>query len=127
MVYTPSEAAKAVGKTKTTILRAIRSGKISAEKDDYGRWRIEPSELHRVYPPAPEHDEPYVPIRTSVSDAEWAATKAELAAARATISALESERDFLRADVEAWRKQVQRKRLTWRGLFGGQSSAGNPA
>ena len=125
MVYTPSEAAKAVGKTKTTILRAIRSGKISAEKDAHGRWRIEPSELHRIYPPGtygPDHNGPDVPIRTSVSDTELVAAKAELAAARATISALESERDFLRADVEAWRGQAQRKLLTWRGLFGGDKA-----
>ena len=25
----------------------------------------------------------------------------------------------LRSDRDAWREQVQRKRLTWRGLFGG--------
>ena len=31
--------------------KAIQSGKISAEKDAHGQWRIEPSELHRIYPP----------------------------------------------------------------------------
>lgn len=51
MQYTAGEAAKAVGKNIATITRAIKSGKISASKDESGAWRIDPSELHRVFPP----------------------------------------------------------------------------
>ena len=36
---------------KTTIQRAIKNGKISATKGDIGSYEIEPSELHRVFPP----------------------------------------------------------------------------
>jgi len=50
MQYTAGEAAKATGKNIATITRAIKSGKISASKDALGAWRIEPSELHRVFP-----------------------------------------------------------------------------
>jgi hypothetical protein len=50
MSYTLGEAAKAVGKSKTTLHRAIKSGKISASKADDGSYIIEPSELHRLYP-----------------------------------------------------------------------------
>ena len=50
MPYTLAEAAKATGTNKTTILRAIRSGKITGTKDDHGSWQIEPAELHRIYP-----------------------------------------------------------------------------
>lgn len=50
MQYTAGEAAKATGKNIATITRAIKSGKISASKDTSGAWRIEPSELHRVFP-----------------------------------------------------------------------------
>lgn len=50
MQYTAGEAAKATGKNIATITRAIKSGKISALKDSSGAWRIEPSELHRVFP-----------------------------------------------------------------------------
>lgn len=50
MSYTLGEAAKAVGKSKTTLHRAIKSGKISASKADDGSYVIEPSELHRLYP-----------------------------------------------------------------------------
>ena len=51
MKYSLSEAAKATGKNKTTIQRAIKSGKISANKGDGGSYEIDPSELHRVFPP----------------------------------------------------------------------------
>jgi len=50
MAHTLGTAAKATGKSKTTIFRAIVKGKISAEKDVHGRWAIDPGELHRVYP-----------------------------------------------------------------------------
>lgn len=52
MKYSLSEAAKATGKNKTTIQRAIKNGKISAAKGDSGSYEIDPSELHRVFPPA---------------------------------------------------------------------------
>jgi hypothetical protein len=51
MGYTLGTAAKATGKSRTSILRAIERGKISAEKNVHGEWNIDPSELHRVYPP----------------------------------------------------------------------------
>lgn len=51
MKYTLSEAATATGKNKATIQRAIKSGKISAPKGPNGAYEIDPSELHRVFPP----------------------------------------------------------------------------
>jgi hypothetical protein len=53
MSYTLNEAAKATGKSKTTIHRALKSGKVSAIKRDNGAYAIEPAELHRVFPPVP--------------------------------------------------------------------------
>lgn len=52
MKYSLSEAAKTTGKNKSTIQRAIKSGKISASKGDSGAYEIDPSELHRVFPPS---------------------------------------------------------------------------
>lgn len=52
MAYTLSQAARACGRGKTTLLRAVRSGRISAVRDDItGTWLIEEIELHRVFPP----------------------------------------------------------------------------
>lgn len=51
MRYTLGTAAKATGKAKSTILRAIKSGTISAKKSHDGSYEIDPSELHRVFEP----------------------------------------------------------------------------
>lgn len=50
MKYTLSQSATATGKSKATIQRAIKSGKISARKASSGAYEIDPSELHRVFP-----------------------------------------------------------------------------
>lgn len=44
-----NQAAKEAGKSKKTLIEALKSGKMSADKVN-GRWEIDPSELFRVYP-----------------------------------------------------------------------------
>ena len=55
MSYSLGAAAAATGLNKTTILRAIKSGKISDTKDVLGQWWVEPAELHRVPKSVGEH------------------------------------------------------------------------
>jgi len=56
MPYTLMQAAEATGKSKSTILRSIQSGKLSASRDELTQgWLIEPAELHRLYQPV-AHD-----------------------------------------------------------------------
>jgi hypothetical protein len=45
------EAAASVGRSKVGLLKAIQKGALSAAKDDFGQWQIEPAELYRVYTP----------------------------------------------------------------------------
>jgi len=45
MSYSLGAAAAATGLNKTSILRAIKSGKISGTKDALGQWWVEPAEL----------------------------------------------------------------------------------
>jgi len=52
MPYTLGQAAKATGKSKPAILDAIKSGRLSARRNDKNQWQIDPAELHRVYAPA---------------------------------------------------------------------------
>ena len=69
MPHTLRQAAKAVSKDRTTILRAILSGKLSATRDEAtGSWLIEPAELHRLYPPANSTEEgaTHYPVHTGV-------------------------------------------------------------
>lgn len=58
---TLGQAAKAVSKSKSTINRAIKSGKLSAQRQEDGSYRIDPSELFRVWPATgaqPPQEEP---------------------------------------------------------------------
>ena len=65
MGYTLGDAARATGLNKSTILKAIRSGKVSGTKDVHGQWCIEPCELHRVYP-----EQKALPLEARVVDLE---------------------------------------------------------
>jgi hypothetical protein len=56
MAYSLGQAAKAAGISKTSLHRAIKSGRVSAVKGENGSYEIEPSELHRVYPPVGGED-----------------------------------------------------------------------
>jgi excisionase family DNA binding protein len=49
--FTLGEAAKQAGLSKPTVSKAISSGRLSAEKQPDGSYRIQPAELFRVYPP----------------------------------------------------------------------------
>ena len=48
--FTLSGAAEHLGKSKATISKAIKSGKLSAEKMENGSYKITAAELFRVYP-----------------------------------------------------------------------------
>lgn len=113
MVYTLGEAARATGKSKATISKAIKSGRISASKDETGTFRIDPSELHRVYPPTPkgEHKEPLheTPEKTPEShqeSGEFSALKARLEAAQERLADKDAVIADLREDREKWRQQA---------------------
>lgn len=47
------DAAREAGVSKTSILRAIQSGRMSAPRKDDGGYAIDPAELFRVFPPKP--------------------------------------------------------------------------
>ena len=49
MALSLSQAAKAAGKSKSTINRAIKSGKLSATRHDDGSYTIDGSELSRAF------------------------------------------------------------------------------
>ena len=112
MQYTLGEAAKATGKSKTTLHRAIKSGKISATKKNDNSYSIDPSELHRVFPLATlEH----TPEQLQRNDEEHQGGTA--ATLRFQLETIENERERerqlmqetiadLREDRDRWRQQA---------------------
>ena len=88
---------------KTTILRAIKSGKITATKGERGEWHIEPAELHRVYPPIAE--------RSAGSDAAQRYAAPDVAALLAQIEALIRQAgDRLRQQLDDVRRKHEAAR-----------------
>lgn len=49
MKYSLGQASQATGKAKSTILRAVKKGVLSASKGPQGAYEIDPAELNRVY------------------------------------------------------------------------------
>ena len=49
MQLSMGRAAKVAGVSKSTLSRAIKSGKLSASRSEGGGWLIDPAELARVY------------------------------------------------------------------------------
>jgi hypothetical protein len=48
-MLTLTQAAQEVGRTRSTLFKAIKAGRLSATKDAQGHFIIDPVELHRVY------------------------------------------------------------------------------
>jgi septal ring factor EnvC (AmiA/AmiB activator) len=81
MPYSVAEAAKAIGKSKATVFRAIRNGTVSATRDDTtGAFMIDPAELHRVFPRASEalHDALHATADDTPRNAAWRDLKSRL-------------------------------------------------
>lgn len=117
------QAAALAGKDRSTILRAIDSGKLSAARDEHGRFRIDPAELERAFgtlhspvqrtgvaPDAPPPPAPADAARTAALAREVELLREMLARVDRERSQWEEERAFLRSLIE--RRDAEVKRLT---------------
>ena len=128
MAYTLGEAAKATGKSKATISKAIKSGRISAVKDESGTFQIDPAELHRVYTLTVSREQRETPENLQANtenDGRIRELQARLEAAHERLTDKETVIADLREDRDKWRQQAtalladQRPRLGfWARLVG---------
>lgn len=109
MSYTLGDAAKATGKSKTTLHRAIKSGRISASKAEDGSYSIEPAELHRVFPAVTTRT-PQALLHKN--DEEQLSNT--LAALRTQLEIQEKERDRERALLQETIADLREDRDKWR-------------
>ena len=102
------QAADRCGKSRSTVHRALKNGKLSGSRDEDGTWSIAPSELARVFP-------------WDVSGSgQWDATgrpresdgTAEDRAESGSISKAETEAAVLAVRVEMLEQQLERERDT---------------
>jgi len=101
------EAASLTGKSRTTIWRAIKAGRLSAARTESGDFEIDVAELERVFgptaalDPAASRDTSHaVPLQPPATDNETNALRVELATLRERAVALERENALLREDRE---------------------------
>lgn len=96
-----SQAAKLTGKSKSTINRAIKTGKLSATRHEDGSYSIDPAELSRAFGMEP-------PDGAKRSGAEPDGTRL-LERIEALESMLSREREIsadLKEDRDRWRQQA---------------------
>jgi hypothetical protein len=121
MSYSLSEAATACGVYKSTILRSIKTGRLTGTKNEFGQWRIEPAELHRVYPPAQCNGADSNGTRHGATAALVEAQhRAELAEQR--LAMLTLVLDDLRLQRDQWQQQAERLTITDARARGGAAS-----
>ena len=117
MHLTLRQAEQRVHASKSTILRAIRSGKLSAEREGPdGTYRIVPAELFRVFPPKSDGSPSVAEDEVGEGAPAEAVTLARLVAENEKLAVLlEVERrrgEELRVDRDAWKGPAERLSLT---------------
>ena len=93
MRLTLGQAAKAAKRSKGTLSKALNSGDISAEKDDKGRWQIDPSELSRWMSANPFPNSVDAQEETHMETHENSALSVEVKMLREQIATMKAERD----------------------------------
>jgi hypothetical protein len=100
-VFSLRTAALQAGTSKSTILRAIKAGRLSAGRTADGGYEIDPAELSRVYPPtqqlAGQDATGSVAHETAI---RMAVMEAELAGLKAMVAELQQSRD-------GWQRQAE--------------------
>ena len=116
-MYTLGQAAKATGLSKSWLSKAISNGKISARKDESGRFHIDPAELHRVFPPASAQNVDSEQMETAGNASENSGLRLTVEHLRELIEELKGERERDQETIGDLRRRLdqeteERRRLT---------------
>ena len=113
MKFSLGQAAKETGKSKSTISKAIKTGRLSAIRNEKGGWEIDAAELFRVY----ERGDSATVAGNRVGERK-ATVERSPEVLRVELQTLKEERkrerlqfegiiDDLRADRDQWRNQAK--------------------
>ena len=104
-----NQAAKTCGRAKSTLLDAIKKGRLSAIKTANGHYEIDPSELHRAFPfSAPDHLEPDSD-RTPVPQPTPTENHQNTKGLEREVELLREMLDKAEVNAEHWRKMAERQ------------------
>ena len=109
--YTLGQAAKACDVSKATISKALKSGRISYVEKTSAGYKIDPSELHRVYPRTVAGNGVSERLETPENTAVNSVLEAELKAERDMRSRLEAEIEDLKVQRDEWMGQAKQLAL----------------
>ena len=102
MSFTLSQAAKEVGKAKSSLFKAIKNGKMSALKNEEGQYQIDPAELYRVFPCEQKNEQ----ARTEENNGKTTLIEEKVKYLEREIGRLERTETDLREDRDHWRRQA---------------------
>lgn len=106
-MLTPKQAADRAGCGRSSVMRALKSGRLPGIRDNENRWQIDPDAVDRWAGQRPDTDRPETG-QEPATPADTPETLARLAVAEARLAdALASAAD-LRADRDHWRQQAER-------------------
>ena len=110
-VYTLGQAAKASGVSKATISKALKTGRISYIEKTSAGYKIDPAEVHRVYPRTVEGNGEPERLETPPNTTVNSVLEAELKAERDMRSRLEAEIEDLKVQRDEWMGQAKQLAL----------------
>lgn len=121
--FTLSQAAKETGKSKSTLSKALKTGKMAYIHKDERGYQIDPAELFRVFPRTGGNDavnSSQKRSRTTENMGENAIENTlKIKELELTVDAMRKERDFYKEqhqrsldDRDQWQKQAERLLLT---------------
>ena len=96
-----SQAAKLIGKSKSTINRAIKTGKISATRHEDGSYSIDPAELARAF-----DVEPLEGAKRRDTEPDETLLLERIAALEAMLNREREISSDLKEDRDRWRQQA---------------------
>ena len=107
------QAAREVGINKSTLARAVASGRVSATRLDDGRLLLDPAELFRAFPPrqAATESEPSQSRRETDAVGQpataLAALEQQISDLKERLTEMRQARDDARQERDEWREQAK--------------------
>jgi excisionase family DNA binding protein len=119
------QAAQQVGVSKSTILRAVQKGRLSAARTDDGGYAIDPSELQRFYGDRAAQQSSTDAMGQDAPGDATPALRAEIDGLKAMLDMMRDQVDDVRGQRDGWQKQAENSqrlladmRPARRGWFG---------
>lgn len=110
VTFTLGEAARAVHRSKSTLSKAIKSGRLSCMSRESGEYQIAAAELYRVFPANSNSNGEIERLATLEETGRTAVLQAHLEGMQGELEQVKGERDDLRRRLDA--EAEERRKLT---------------